>query len=277
MDYKMNKRFLSLFNFILILLVFSSCHSQRVEKKKPIKLMGADYVLKQMHENQSTFTWFNGKAKVDFTDGDKRTVFTAQLRMKRDSAIWISLSNGIGIEGARFLLTQDSVKYINRIDKTFFVGDYEYLSGLIDTHIDFNMIQSLLTAKDFSWYDYQNLKAKLDNQSYQLESNNRHKLKKHSKLPNLENPIYYQSLWVNPETYKIERVKIKEIGNENNRIFASYDHYKAINKQLIPHTMDFGLDNEKGINLELVYSKISLDEEVGFPFSISKKYASVQL
>ena len=62
---------------------------------------------------------------------------------------------------------------------------------------------ALITAQEFNWYDYQDLKAKLDNQMYQVESTHRHKLKKQSKLTNFETPVYYQSLWINPETFKI--------------------------------------------------------------------------
>lgn len=239
--------------------------------------MGPDYVLEKMHQNQSSFEWFSGKAKVDFIQGKRKSPFTAQMRIKRDSAIWISVSSGIGVEGARLLLTQDSVKYINRIDKTFFVGNYKFLSALIKTDIDFCMVQALLTAKDFSWHDYQNLKAKLDNQLYQLESTNRRKLKKQSKLISFEHPVYYQSIWINPETFKIDRIKIKEIGKENKKIFASYRQYKSINEQLIPYSIDIELDSEKGMGLEMVYYKINLDQEVGFPFSISKKYTPIEL
>lgn len=239
--------------------------------------MGPNYVLKKMHENKSTFQWFSGKAKVDFIQGKKTTPFTAQMRIKRDSAIWISVSSGIGVEGARLLLTQDSVKYINRINKTYFIGNYRFLSNLIDTEINFFMIQALLTANDFSWYDYQNLKAKLDNRLYQLESTNRHKLKKQSKLISFDSPVYYQSLWINPTTFKIERIKIKEIGKENKRIFASYQQYKTVEEQLIPYSVDIDLVNDKEMSLEMVYYKISLGKEVSFPFSISKKYSPVEL
>ncbi|MCD6179893.1 MAG: DUF4292 domain-containing protein [Bacteroidales bacterium] len=273
----MNRRLLYILSIILFISVFSSCKNQRVERKKTIKLYGPDYVLKEMHHNQSAFEWFSGKATANFIQGKKKTSFTALIRMKSDSIIWISISSGIGIEGARLLLTQDSVKYINRIDKTYFVGDYKFLSSFINSKIDFSMIQALLTAKDFSWYDYQNLKVKLDNQLYQIESTNRHKLKKQSKMISFEHPVYYQSLWVNPETFKIEKVKIKKIGKENKKMFASYKQYKLINEQLIPYSLEIKLYNEKEMSLEILYHKIGLDKKVGFPFSISKKYSPIKL
>ncbi|MCD6091683.1 MAG: DUF4292 domain-containing protein [Bacteroidales bacterium] len=273
----MNKRLLYSISLLFLILAFSSCKSQRAKNKKPIKLFGPDYVLEKMHINQSTFEWFSGKAKVGFMEGKKKTAFTAQIRIKSDSAIWISVSSGIGIEGARLLLTQDSVKYVNRLNKTYFVGDYEFLSNLIDTEINYCMIQALLTAKDFSWYDYQDLKAKLDNRLYQIESTNRRKLKKQSKLTNFEAVLYYQSLWINPETFKIERIKMTELGKENKKILASYDQYKSNDEQLIPYSIEIKLDSDKDMNLEMIYYKINLGEKVRFPFSISQKYTPIQL
>ncbi|MDA3905259.1 MAG: DUF4292 domain-containing protein [Bacteroidales bacterium] len=273
----MNKHLLYLISLIFLLIAFSSCKSQRSKNRKPIKLLGPEYVLSQMRENQSTYNWFSGKAKVDFIEGRRKTPFTAQLRIKRDSVIWISLSSGIGVEGARLLLTQDSVKYLNRLNKTYFVGDYEFLSTLIDTEINYCMIQALLTAKDFAWYDYQDLKAKLDNRLYRLESTNKRKLKKRSKITNFEDVVYYQSLWINPETFKIESIKITELGQENKRIFAYYKQYRRNNEQLIPYSIDIELYNDKEMRLEMVYYRISLDEKVEFPFSISQKYMLIQL
>lgn len=239
--------------------------------------MGPEYVLDLMHAGESNFTSFSGKAKVDFFEGKKKTPFSAQIRIQTDSAIWISVSSGIGIEGARILLTQDSVKYVNRLDKSYFVSDYDFLSTLLDSDIDFFMIQALLTAKDFSWQKYHNLKAKLDNQLYQIESTNRHKLKKKSKLGTFDEPVYYQSLWIDPDIFKIRQIKIKELGKENRKILASYNQYKKVDNQFFPHSMNIELDTENGMRLELVYYKTSMNETLEFPFSISKKYSPIKL
>lgn len=277
MDYKMIKQQYKFIGLLLLLAIFSACSQKRIEIKKPIKLAGADFVMDQMHKNHSTFEWFTGKAKVDFFDGKKKTPFTAQVRMKRDSIVWISISGSVGIEGARLLLSQDSVKYINRIDKTYFAGSYEFLSDLLQTEIDFNMIQSLLIAKDFSWMDSQNLKVRLDNQVYQIESTNKRDLKKQSKMTTFAIPVYHQSLWISPESFKIQKIKIKEIGKVGKKISASYSQYKLVKEQLVPYAMSVEFDNEKGMNLDLIYSKISLNEAVGFPFSINEKYTAIIL
>jgi hypothetical protein len=273
----MKARIILLISLAGLILIFSSCQNRNIRKKSPIKLLEADYVLNETHKNQTRFEWFSGKAKVDFIAGKKKNPFTVQMRIKRDSTIWVSVSTGIGIEGARLLLTQDSVKYLNRIDKTYFISDYTFLSNLINTEINFGMIQALLLAKDFSWYDYQDLKVRLDKRLYQIESTNKHQLKHLSKNNIAESTVYYQSLWISPETFKIQKLKIKEIGNENKKIAASYKQYRSINKQLFPYEMNIELNNEKGMRMEMVYYRINFDDSLDFPYSIPSKYTPIEL
>lgn len=273
----MKARIIFLISLAGLILILSSCQNRNIRKKSPIKLMGADYVLNEMHNKQARFEWFSGKAKVDFIQGKKKNPFTVQMRIKRDSTIWVSVSTGIGIEGARLLLTQDSVKYLNRLDKTYFISDYNFLSNLINTEINFGMIQALLLAKDFSWYDYQDLKVRLDKRLYQIESTNRHQLKYLSKNNTTESAVYHQSLWISPETFKIQKLRIKEIGNESKKIAASYKQYRSINKQLFPYEMNIELNNEKGMRMEMVYYRINFDDSLDFPYSIPSKYTQIEL
>ena len=63
------------------------------------------------------FTTFSAKINVDYqgTDGKKYDV-NANLRMYKDSVIWISITAIFGIEGLRAYITKDSVKILNKQD-----------------------------------------------------------------------------------------------------------------------------------------------------------------
>jgi hypothetical protein len=65
------------------------------------------------------------------------------LRMRRDSIIWVSASL-VGIEGVRAVLTRDSVRVLNRLEKTYFTGGYDYLSKLLNVPVSFAQMQALL-------------------------------------------------------------------------------------------------------------------------------------
>ena len=45
--------------------------------------------------------------------------FTGTLRMRRDSAVWISAAAMLGMESVRTLVTQDSVIMVNRLNQTY--------------------------------------------------------------------------------------------------------------------------------------------------------------
>ena len=47
----------------------------------------------------------------------KKNDFNAFIRMRKDSVLWVSVNALLGIEAFRVLITPDSVKVINKLDK----------------------------------------------------------------------------------------------------------------------------------------------------------------
>ena len=65
---------------------------------------------------------------------EKAIPLNANIRMQKDSVIWISATALLGIEAVRLLITPDSFKMINRlISEEYFTLDYNrttrYISG----------------------------------------------------------------------------------------------------------------------------------------------------
>ena len=58
---------------------------------------------------------------VEYSEDKGKTSLKGQLRIQSDSLIWLTFSPALGIEAARVLLTNDSVKFINRLNKTYFL------------------------------------------------------------------------------------------------------------------------------------------------------------
>jgi len=260
---------------ILFSLFWSSCSPVKKSIRNPLKEEGSEYLIEQMMENQNHFETFKGKALASITANGKTNDLKINIRIKKDSAIWVSISAGVGIEAARVLLTQDSVMFLNRIDNTFFAGNYQFIRKMVNAQVDFDIVQALLTGNDFKWYDYQELKASIDNQSYQLESAHRRKLKKYSKL-NEEINVIYQSIWLNPVTFKIERIKIKEIKNENKKIDAFYSNFKTIDNQVLPMQYDITISAKEDVVIDATLIKAELNEDLSFPFNIPSKYEEIK-
>src|SRR5690349_20858234 len=70
--------------------------------------------IQKLKGNQISYKTFTAKVNVDYRGGDgKHYDVNANVRILKDSAIWISANAILGIEAMRVLVTKDSVKVLN--------------------------------------------------------------------------------------------------------------------------------------------------------------------
>ena len=267
---------LPLLALVLFVMFLSSCGSTRTTMKAPLKEAGAHYLIEQLTKNEIEFEWFSAKYSAEQVYNKKKTSFKGQIRIAYDSLIWISISPALGIEMARLLLSTDTVKMINRFKKTYFVSDFGYIQEILNQALDFDMLQAFLTGNDFSFYENGRFKATVDNNEYKLMTIGRGKLKKYVKENEEGNIIPIQNIWLNAETYKITRVVIKEIIDENRKFEATYSEFKALGDQLFPSSIMFDIESyDNKITIKVNFTKVVINEALRFPFKIPEKYERV--
>jgi len=272
----MNKKYVFLIvSLALTGILFSSCSGPRRIIREPLKEEGTDYLFKNLKANELNYEYFSARFNATLIQDKKETAITGQIRIKRDSAIWVSVSPLMGIEMVRVLLTPDSIWYVNRMDNTFFSGAFDYIDLLKNSTLDFDMLQSFLTGNDFSRYDSSSFKGGIDNLEYTLETTNRRKLKKYLK-GNKDVNIPSQHIWLNPDNFKITRIMIREVATNGKKAQARYDH-QMIENQHVPVKIEFEAEtgnNKAKVNIE--YSKINLTQHLEFPFRIPEKYTRIE-
>jgi hypothetical protein len=97
----------------------------------------------KVRATNTSFLFLNAKGKAQVNLKGNKQGANLALRMRRDSIIWISASL-VGIEGVRAVLTPDSVRVLNRLEKTYFSGGYDYLSKLLNVPVSFAQMQAIL-------------------------------------------------------------------------------------------------------------------------------------
>ncbi len=118
-----------------IVLLLSSCKSTRPLMKAPLKEEGPEYLYSKLKENELRFDWLSVKFDASYSEKRNSTDFKGQVRIRKDSLIWVSITPALGIEYFRMVITTDSVKYVNRFNKEYFVGDYALVSRFLQiTH-----------------------------------------------------------------------------------------------------------------------------------------------
>jgi hypothetical protein len=244
--------------------------------KAPIKEEGADYLIKKLDENELQFTWFSAKFSTDYENEGQKNSFNGILRIHKDSLIWLSFSPLFGIELFRMEITLDSVKYINRMNHTYFIGDYNYVNTFLHSNIDFDILQSFLIGNDLSLYENSSFKASVDNGGYKLATAERRKLKKFVRSSQEKVRVLIQNLWIDPVTFKITKANVKEIQKPNMKLEANYSGFEDIGHQLFPDKISFDISADNDIRVSVAFSKISLEGKQIQTFKIPSGYTRIK-
>lgn len=275
-----------LFVCVISLFFFTSCRtlrpikppvtppetvSQRLDFKTPRAL---SIYLK---ENEFKYDWLTSKFSADVITDDNKQSFTVSVRAKKDSAMWLSVSV-LGIEGARMLITQDSVRFMDKLNNKYFVGDYQYLSKLLNIDVDFETMQSVLIGNSMEFYDEdENLKSGKDSTFYMLSTIKKRKLKKALKdnSESVANKELAQRIWLHPLTFKVYQIVINDFPND--RTFtARYSDFQVIDSSYFPFKANFVIQAQKKIILDIDYSKVLHDKPQTMPFNIPVKYERIR-
>ena len=259
---------------VAAMFILGSCAGKRQIIKEPLKEAGAAYLLEELAKNELQFEWFSAKFSIDYIYNKKLTEFKGQIRMRKDSVIWLSFSPALGIEMARLMITNDSVFFINRINKLYLKGDYKFINDYLQTNIDFDILQSFIIGNDFQFYEESSFKASIDKEEYKLSTAERRKLKKFMKIDETDAKAYYQDIWLNPYNFKITRVNIKEITNDK-KLDAYYSDFKDHEGQLVPFKIVYEITADENGLVIVKYSRIRIGEELSFPFTIPDKYERI--
>ena len=96
--------------------------------------------------NNSACDWMTINGRLDITQHDRKITVRINIKSKKDSVIWASVRGPFGVELIRGKITQDSVYFINRIKKTYFIKPIDAIFQGIKSGIKFYDIQEFLTA-----------------------------------------------------------------------------------------------------------------------------------
>ena len=244
--------------------------------KAPIKEEGADFLFGKLKEKELKFDWFSAKFSAEYTNKGKKNSFSGQIRIRKDSLIWISLTPMLGIEAIRLMISQDSVKMINRLNDTYFIGDYEYVNRFLNTNIDYDLLQAVLLGNDLQFYEGGKFRASIDRGEYKLATGERLKLRKFVRNSQEKLKIFIQNIWLDPETYKITHIDVKEIKRDNIKLESSYGNFELVSQQMFPKKMTYIIWAENTIRVKADFSRMVINVPLLFPFKIPASYELVK-
>lgn len=214
----------------------------------------------EIKKNHIDFTSFSAKMKVVFEGNDgKRNDFNAFLRMHKDSVIWVSINALLGIEAFRVMITPDSVKVLNKLDKEIQLRSVNYLQEL--THIPFSFfdLQDLLMGNPV-YLDSNIVSYKKDPNSISLISIGR---------------MFKDLLTVSNKDYRVLNSKLDDLDESKARTaLITYGDYVMRNDVPFPTTRKITVSEKGRLDIDMQYRQFEFNEQLNFPFAVPRNYKS---
>jgi hypothetical protein len=219
------------------------------------KIATAFRALTAHHLNYTTFT---AKVNVDYKGGDgKNYDVNANVRMYKDSAIWINVNALLGIDAMRVLITKDSVKLLNKVNKTYTARRVEYLQEVTALPLDLATLQDLIIGNPVF----------LDSNIVSYNLNN-------SVISMLSLGKFFKNLVSLTETDKLMvRSKLDDADISRNRtadlVYSDYENKKGVN---FSTQRRITVTEKTQLDIKLDFKQYDFNQDVSFPFNVPKNY-----
>lgn len=263
----------------IVIFFFIGCKVQEKENVKiKIKPRSSKFLINKLLDNEFEFSTISAKASVAIIDSsNKKTSFKTHLRIKKDSIIWMSITPLLGIEFARVIITQDSVKLMNRNSAEYFKGDFEYINTLFGADLDYQMLEALLIANSLDFEMNNKIRTSVDRKKdmYYISTEKKRNIRKELKKDKDKIKEQSQTLWLDPMTFRINELLLSS-AHTKKTVRGTYTNYKQIEEQWLPYNMYFTLSSKSTVNIEASYNKFTTGKSLTFPFKIPEKYVQIQ-
>lgn len=247
----------------LVAILLASCKSTSVVTDSRAAAMSANKVIKKHYANTFNQETIIARMKVKYRGKSNLPGVTASLRIEKDNTIWISLSK-LGFPVGKVLITPNKVSYYEKINRTYFEGDFKLLSDWLGTELDFEKVQNLLLGQAI-------LDLKEARYSVDLQENN-YQLK-----PRKPNELFDILFLINASNYKIDKQQVHQTGKDKT-LTIDYKKYEKISNESFPKEIRIAaLDGKYITTIDVDYRSVEFNKPVSFPFKIPNNYKEIVL
>ena len=267
------------YSWLLILLLgglLVACHSNRELAKNvgpKLNNKSPKQLSKLVTGTDFQFDWLYLKASAKFKSPTENQSFKIRVKMRKDSVIWMS-AMALGVEVSRVLITTDSLQMLDRIHGKYYVGDFEYLSNMIQTDVNFQVLQAMMLGNSMLWDENAKRKSDVDSAAYVLRQFSRRRQRRRNTEAVDPSAELFYTFWIDPEMFRVVKLSVKDpIQNKN--LVAQFDAFQKQGDFLFPKKQSFQVTGKESLSLSLEYSKIVVDVPQRLPFKVSQKYERV--
>ena len=249
------------FVFVCVLFIFSCKSKQSVKELAANEALATAKIINGHYADKKDFSTLNIRANAKYRDDKQSHSVSADIRIKKNEIIWINVKL-LGFPVAKALITPNKVSYYEKINGTYFEGDFSLLSNWLGTDLDFYKVQNLLIGNALDDLSASKYLTKIENKLYQLTE---------KKSTNTAKSFYFEAA-----NFLLKKETILQT-KENRSLEIYYPSHEKLNNMFLPNEINIKAQQEDSVFIDLAYKNIFFNEDLSYPFTIPSNYDQINV
>lgn len=205
-------------------------------------------LVENINKNTPSPAWTSIKGKINIKSENYKITLNTNIKIKKDSIIWVSVSLPIVGELFRGVITQDSIYYLDRKKSSYFKADHTYLNKYFISDSYFDLVNKIISSSAIF----------NDDVNYKFSSGSHIVFSESSKYV------------IDPISFSVNEFSL--ISSNNDTLKINYINHYLVDGYTYPKKMNLSVKLDSEYNLSVSYNKISLNKPQEFSFIIPENY-----
>lgn len=253
-------RVLGLLFCIVSSLTLASCKTKAVlNEGNASNELTSEKIIVNNYINKKGFSTLNISAGAKYRDEKLSQSVNAEIKIKKDEKILVII-RVLGFTVAKALITPAEVKYYEKINSTYFEGNYQSLSQWLGTDLDFQKVQNMLIGEAMDDLNKSVFTNTIINKMYKLSN---------------KDGITEKSFFFEPDQFLLKNQQVIQAQKER-EFTIDYSNFKEISNTIMPTHLDIDAKQKKGkTNISIDFRTVTFNEILTFPYSVPEGYERV--
>ncbi len=253
----------TLYKLILVTLVLSLAACKSAKNAASTEDLESAKIIASHYDTHPQFETLAARLKIRYQDPGTNQSVTVSLRVKQGETIWMSASV-LGISIAKAMITQDRVQFYEKIDGTYFDGDFELLSEVLGTELNYDQVEALLLGQPI--YDLRSggFSAGATSSRYVI-------------APRKQSDLFDLFFYLNSGAFTLQQQRLTQ-REEGRDLIIDYGDYTKEQAGYFPSEIHVrAQEDDKATLIDIEYRGLEFNLPVSFPFSIPSGLKEIEL
>jgi hypothetical protein len=167
-----------------------------------------------------------------------------------------------GFPIAKALITPTKVSYYEKINSTYFEGDFSMLSKWLGTDLDFNKVQNLFLGNAIDDLTKSKWVSEINEKLFKLSQ---------PSDADITRDFYFEA-----SNFLLKKETISQF-SQNRALEIQYPSHKEVDKMFLPNEINIKASQKDKISINIEYKNTTFNENLSYSYTIPSDYKAIEI